>query len=106
MSNTNESQLTGMDGGGRQDQIDSFSTCKIATTTNDPPLDSGCLRECELFWTLISLDRNLLTAITRFVVFVSPSWLAMELVLTLSIIMDVSRQHLIVDPLLAIQVQK
>ena len=40
-----------------------FSTCKI-TTTNDPPLDLGCPRECELFWTFVSPDRNWLTAIT------------------------------------------
>jgi len=66
-----------------------LSTCKIAPTTDDSPLDPECPRECELFWTLISLDRNLLTAITRFVVFVSPSCLAMELVLTLSNIVDI-----------------
>lgn len=84
-----------------------LSTCKITTTTDDlPPLDPECPRECELFWTLISLDRNLLTAITRFVVFVSLSCLAMELVLTLSIIVDVSGQHLIEIPLLTIQGQK
>ena len=34
------------------------------TATNGPPLDSGCPRERELFRTLISLDRSLLTAIT------------------------------------------